>query len=204
MSRKGVSAEEKRSRMLQLFHEKGECFQLKELEKIAPKEKGIIANSVKDVVQKLVEDGLVETDKIGTSVYFWSFPSKAIGTKKRKIGELQIELEESSKKLKIMQQTIEQSKDCKDEHNTRNKVLDEIGDLELELNELKKKLKTFQENDHGAYKSVLENTNKLKDAANRWTDNIFATKSWCKKKFFIEDSVLNKQFGIPEDLDYIE
>lgn len=91
MSRKGVSAEEKRSRMLQLFHEKGECFQLKvniyfmlfhlnndvcfkELEKLAPKEKGIIANSVKDVVQKLVEDGLVETDKIGTSVYFWSFP----------------------------------------------------------------------------------------------------------------------------------
>lgn len=29
MSKKGVSAEEKRNRMLQLFFEKGECFQLK-------------------------------------------------------------------------------------------------------------------------------------------------------------------------------
>lgn len=45
-----------------------------ELEKIAPKEKGIIAQSVKDVVQSLVDDGLVDTDKIGTSIYFWSFP----------------------------------------------------------------------------------------------------------------------------------
>lgn len=30
--------------------------------------------SVKDVVQNLVDDGLVDTDKIGTSVYYWSFP----------------------------------------------------------------------------------------------------------------------------------
>lgn len=45
---------------------------------------------------------------------------------------------------------------------------------------------------------------KLKDATNRWTDNIFAMKTWCKKKFFIEDNILNEQFGIPEDLDYVE
>lgn len=29
MSKKGVSADEKKSRMLQLFYETGECFQLK-------------------------------------------------------------------------------------------------------------------------------------------------------------------------------
>lgn len=45
-----------------------------ELERIAPKEKGIIANSVKDVLQNLVDDGLVDTDKIGNSIYFWAFP----------------------------------------------------------------------------------------------------------------------------------
>lgn len=72
--RKGVSAEEKKTRMLQLFYEKKEFFQLKELEKIAPKEKGIIVNSVKDVVQSLVDEGLIDTDRIGTSVYYWAFP----------------------------------------------------------------------------------------------------------------------------------
>ena len=45
-----------------------------ELEKIAPKEKGIIVQSVKDVLQSLVDDNLVDTDKIGTSVYYWAFP----------------------------------------------------------------------------------------------------------------------------------
>ena len=39
---------------------------------------GVISQSVKDVVQSLVDDGLVDTDKIGTSVYFWAFPSKAL------------------------------------------------------------------------------------------------------------------------------
>lgn len=78
MSKKGVSAEEKKNRLLQLFYEKGECFQLKELEKIAPKEKGIIANSVKDVLQKLVDDDLVDTEKIGTSIYFWAFPRSVL------------------------------------------------------------------------------------------------------------------------------
>jgi len=33
--------------------------------------------SVKDILTSLVDDGMVDTDKIGTSVYFWAFPSKA-------------------------------------------------------------------------------------------------------------------------------
>ena len=41
MSKKrGLSLEEKRSRMLDLFHEKKDFFLLKELEKLGPKEKG--------------------------------------------------------------------------------------------------------------------------------------------------------------------
>ena len=33
--------------------------------------------SVKDVLQSLVDDDLVDSDRIGTSNYFWAFPSKA-------------------------------------------------------------------------------------------------------------------------------
>lgn len=66
MSKKrGLSVEEKRSRMLEIFYEKKDVFQLKDLEKICPKEKGIVAQSVKDVLQSLVDDGLVDSEKIG-------------------------------------------------------------------------------------------------------------------------------------------
>ncbi|KAG5876392.1 hypothetical protein JTB14_010502 [Gonioctena quinquepunctata] len=190
--------------MLQLFYEKGECFQLKELEKIAPKEKGIVSNSVKDVVQKLVEEGLVDTDKIGTSVYFWAYPSKAIKSRKRQLDELQKQREESTKKLKMIEKTVADSKESKDIDDQRNHILDEISDTELELHGLKQKLQTFQENDPQRFAALIMKIKELREATNRWTDNIFAVKAWCKKKFFIEDNVLNKQFGIPEDFDYIE
>lgn len=46
---------------------------LQELEKITLKEKGIISQSVKEILQSLVDDGFVDSEKIGTSIYFWSF-----------------------------------------------------------------------------------------------------------------------------------
>lgn len=45
--------------------------------------------SVKEILQSLVDDGMVDTDRIGTSNYFWAFPSKALHARKRKLEELE-------------------------------------------------------------------------------------------------------------------
>ncbi|KAI8577662.1 hypothetical protein K450DRAFT_177470, partial [Umbelopsis ramanniana AG] len=76
---RGISADEKRRRLESLFHETKQFYQLKELEKIAPKRQ-IVVQSVKDTLQSLVDDGLVNMEKIGSSNYFWSFPSAAAQT----------------------------------------------------------------------------------------------------------------------------
>lgn len=76
MAPRGLSAEEKRVRLLEIFHETKDFFQLKELEKLGPKMKGIVSQTVKEVLQSLVDDGLVQADKIGSSNFFWSFPSQ--------------------------------------------------------------------------------------------------------------------------------
>lgn len=34
-------------------------------------------------------------------------------------------------------------------------------------------------------------------------ENVFAVKSWCKNKFSLEEETINKQFGIPDDFDYL-
>jgi hypothetical protein len=39
-----------------------------------------VVQAVKDTLQSLVDDGLVNMEKIGTSNYFWSYPSAAIQT----------------------------------------------------------------------------------------------------------------------------
>ncbi|XP_035220522.1 meiotic nuclear division protein 1 homolog [Stegodyphus dumicola] len=205
MSRKkGLSIEEKRTRMLEIFYEKKDVYQLKELEKIAPKEKGIVLQSVKDVVQSLVDDALVDSEKIGTSVYFWAFPSKAYNNRKRRIDELQKQVDEARKKLKRLDKQVAESQCGKEDSVERTKVLKDLAESTELVKRLKAEIENYKDCDPDVLKEVKKQIDIAKEAANRWTDNIFSIRSWCKNKFFFEESVINKQFGIPEDLDYIE
>ena len=68
---KGLSFDDKRKAMLELLWETADFWSLKELEKMAPKAKGIIAQSVKEVLDALVSDGMVVCEKIGTGNYYW-------------------------------------------------------------------------------------------------------------------------------------
>ncbi|XP_063610805.1 meiotic nuclear division protein 1 homolog [Penaeus indicus] len=201
--RKGLSHEEKRNKMMELFYEKQDFFQLKELEKLGPKEKGVISQAVKDVVQSLVDDGMVDTEKIGTSVYFWAFPSKATSIRKRKIDDLSSREQELNKRLKTSQAKMEQAKIGREEGEGREELLEKLAELESTRDELLNSLQKYRDCDPDVLNQVKEETQIAQVAVNRWTDNIFAIKSWCKTKFFIEEGTLNKQFGIPEELDYI-
>ncbi|GFT89063.1 meiotic nuclear division protein 1 homolog [Nephila pilipes] len=202
--KKGLSVEEKRTRMLEIFYEKKDVYQLKDLEKICPKEKGIVAQSVKDVLQSLVDDGLVDSEKIGTSIYFWAFPSKAFNNRKRKINELDSKLDEARKKINRLDKQVANAKCGRENSTIRDSVLKELDISLKEKTDLMEKIEKYKDCDPQALEEVKKQIEISKEAANRWTDNIFAIKSWCKNKFFIEDSVMNKQFGIPEELDYIE
>eukprot|EP00889_Picochlorum_renovo_P006095 jgi/Picre1/33125/NNA_008451.t1 len=73
--KRGMSLEEKRTVIQSIFHDSKSVFVLKDIEKMAVK-KGVVAQSVKDVLQSLVDDDLVHQDKIGISNFFWSFPSE--------------------------------------------------------------------------------------------------------------------------------
>jgi hypothetical protein len=43
----------------------------------------------------------------------------------------------------------------------------------------------------------------LKNISQFFVDNIFAIKSWAKRKFGFEENKTDKTFGIPEDFDYV-
>lgn len=205
MSRKkGLSLEEKRQRMLELFYERKAVFQLKELEKICPKVKGITSMSVKDVLQSLVDDAMVDSDRIGTSNYFWAFPSKASNIRKRKIQDLEDQLEQSEKKRVASKQQITQATVGRETSDDRTTLLEELAEKEALNSKLQQELDQYRDCDPEVVEEVKTQTVVAKEAANRWTDNVFSIKSWCKKKFNIEEKTLNKQFGIPEEFDYID
>ncbi|XP_060597711.1 meiotic nuclear division protein 1 homolog [Ruditapes philippinarum] len=202
--RKGLSVEEKRRRMMEFFFEKKDFFQLKELERQCQKEKGITSMSVKEILTSLVDDGMVDTDKIGTSVYFWAFPSKASQNRKRKIDDLEARLADAeSKKLNLMD-AVEKAKVGKEESDDRDEILSRLSEMQGEKTRMEAELERYRECDPDVIEELKQETKIAKEAGNRWTDNIFSTKSWIKKKFCFEESVINKQFEIPEDLDYLE
>ena len=96
-----------------------------------------------------VDDNLVDTDKIGTSVYFWSvsgiqirprfgfhwlevemlkcfsqFPSKATQNRKRAISDVEEKTEEARKRIKKAQEDVVKEKDGREETEERQAVSD--------------------------------------------------------------------------------
>ncbi|CAG8776908.1 15303_t:CDS:2, partial [Acaulospora colombiana] len=122
-------------------------YQLKELEKIAPKQKGIVVQSVKDILQELVNDNLVAQDKIGTSNYYWSFPSSALQSRRIKIEELTEEIKKLKEKNADLQSNIEKASDGREESADRASLLKELAETESKRANHKKELDHYREHD---------------------------------------------------------
>ncbi|KAK3085027.1 hypothetical protein FSP39_023053 [Pinctada imbricata] len=190
--------------MMEFFFEKKDFFQLKELERLCQKEKGITSMSVKDILTSLVDDGMVDTDKIGTSVYFWAFPSKASQNRKRKIDDLKGRIQDLDSRKKMLTDAVTKAKIGKEDTNERTELLSQLEEKRAVVSRLSTEIEKYRECDPEVIEGVQKQTVVAKEAANRWTDNVFSIKSWIKNKFSFEDNVIDKQFGIPDDFDYID
>lgn len=96
--------------------------------------------------------------------------------------------------------------------------MNEFQDLESKFNQNCKELEQFKEFDPDLFdeKSIsiyslyiylllIEKQMQIaKEATDRWTDNIFAIQSYCVSNFGISRSEFASQFGISEDLDYVQ
>ncbi|KAM8842148.1 meiotic nuclear division protein 1 homolog isoform 1-T1 [Synchiropus picturatus] len=189
--------------MMEIFHETKDVFQLKDIEKIAPKSKGITPMSVKDVLQSLVDDNMVDTDLQGTSNYYWAFPSKDFSVRERKQEELQKRISEEKQHKSSLEREIEKAKEGRQDTKERSSLLKELNSLREEQTQQKAELKRHSDCDPEVFEEKRKTCAVGKEAVTRWTDNIFAMKSWTKKKFAFDDNHMNKAFGIPEDFDYM-
>ncbi|ETN81056.1 Mnd1 family protein [Necator americanus] len=207
--KKGLSLEEKRAKMLELFYESQDIFQMKELEKIAPKKKGVISQSVKEVTQSLLDDGLIECEKIGPFVCYWAFPSKAMQTDSKRRSELLALYSNLEAQEKDLSKGLDKYAQCSHEVIAQRKVRAERNREEINrwtgnvpslcacapsLSGLcARRSRPFEE---------LERRIKRKSTFS-FLDNILSIKKWCKSEFGMEENVLDQQFEIPADLDYI-
>nr|CAD1817421.1 unnamed protein product [Ananas comosus var. bracteatus] len=114
--------------------------------------KGVISQSVKDVVQSLVDDDLVLKDKIGTSVYFcWNLIFPAVGRDSRK--------------------QRDNLKKGREEFDEREAALEELKAVELQHKKLNEELAYYADNDPAALEALKNAIEIAHSAANRWTGN---------------------------------
>jgi Leucine zipper with capping helix domain len=86
----------------------------------------------------------------------------------------------------------------------RAEKLKELAELKAEKEALDTKLKAFADSDPESLKTMEENAKNAIDHVNRWTDNVWAVKSYLVNKYGKAPSEVDALMGIPDDFDYIK
>ncbi|KAL2915385.1 hypothetical protein HK105_205001 [Polyrhizophydium stewartii] len=201
---KPLSLDEKRKRMLEIFHDSRDFFNLKELEKIAPKSKGIIEKSVKEVVESLVNDGIVQTEKIGSSNYFWSFPGAEAHQIRKRLEATQAELSTQLEKKAQAVIAIAEASAERADSDERRALLAALHQAEQEHVQLTAEIAKYKDSDPAVIAAKERGSKIAFDAATRWTDNLFTLQQYCRETCGMSGTEFNANFGIPENFDYPE
>ena len=209
---KGKSVADKREIILQIFHDEKKPFLLKDIEKIASK-KGVVLQSVHEILNSLVDDDLVKMDKIGTTNWYWSFPSDHATKCEQNGNQCDEALKQLAKVLKQLDEDIENEKSKNKENDAESSAQDRKN-AEMALQAAKdenakvlKELAKLQESNPELQESVAKGVDTMRLAADRWTDNLFLVKSWVDKKMGDKEQtkVFFKQQGVDlNTLDYVQ
>jgi predicted transcriptional regulator len=169
--KKGVSFDDKRLRLLEIFA-RAEVFTLKEIEKIGSKEKGIVEQTIKDVLQTLVDDGLVETDKIGAGNFYWALPSKAGNSRRAQISKLQSELQLKTAAISDLEKRKRESESLRGDSGRAAKIAQHTA-LNSNIKRLREEISKFSTCDPEVFAKLQKEAKVAKVAADRWTDNLY-------------------------------
>lgn len=98
-------------------------------------------------MQSLVDDDLVNQDKIGISNFFWSFPSEAAVKLNNEQEKLQSKLSSLEKESTVLKDKVEKAKVGKEDSKERQDLDKRIQVLSGNITEKKREIEEFAEND---------------------------------------------------------
>jgi len=179
--KKGLSLDDKRQILLSLFKGSGSFFHYKDIEKHCTKNK-ISFMIVKDLLAGICADNLLETEKIGSSAFYWSLPNRVYDAKKKQLEREISNIENSKNEIENLKQKIEENKSTRIENEERKKNLEELAKLEEEKKEYLKVLKDFENKDPEKYEKYVKTTKNMNQLNDFWVDNIYTIEQWMKSK----------------------
>ena len=203
---KGVSAQEKKDRMVAMFHRECAVYTSKEVSKAASKE-GIVAGAIEAVLKECVGDDLVREAKISGQLFYWSFPGEAASRKRAELAAARALADQQAQQIASLQKQEAQLRKEKGQSEEEAEALRQQDTLLAQAREAKAKHDTEAEqlrkqsaqNMHVRKKDLAT----LRDAANRWTDNAFMIRKHCIEKCGMDAAGADHMLGTNQ-MDYVE
>jgi hypothetical protein len=202
MSTKKMSLEEKRTTILNIYHSTKDVYVEKEIQTLAQKA-GVASGSILDVNQSLIDDSLVTKEKIGGSNFMFAFPGAEDRKMHAEMEEVKERVEASKRRLEEAEASLSESKvGREDEGGERSSKLQKLQTSSVEKKDLESQLSVLKENDPQVIQGLQKEVRMCQEAANRWTDNVFACKSYLVKKRGMEGKEADKILQINGSFDY--
>jgi hypothetical protein len=201
--KKGLSRDGKLAGMQALMMESNDIWTLKDLEKECPKRKQIIAQSVKEILQELCDSDLVSSDKIGSGKFFWCFPADALHRRSVAQRGLEEEIAAAEAQGAALEAEVARLRLGREDSAEREALDAEISALAAALAAVRGEAAKYERLNPEGIKRAERQAIVACGAANRWTDNVFAIKTWCMKNFSLHSAGFDEQFGLGEGFDYV-
>lgn len=201
---KRVSTDEKLDKIVNFFTKTPEVYNIKDLEKKITKECGISGMILPDLLKRLQDDNLISVEKCGASNVYWRFKYQMhhMYTCETEKAALTAEgfREENDKKRK----QAEKLQAMRQEGSESTVLLDEYTRLKSRVDEIEEENKRNAECSVEEYNRLKKEGENMKKRTNQLTDAIFNLQSYVCSKHGISKREFNKNFGVDDDLDYIE
>lgn len=204
---KGVSAAEKKDRMVGMFHKDCEVFTKKEVDKHASKA-GIVSGAVEGVLKELVSDDLVREGKISGTLFYWSFPAEARTRKVAELEKARAQVHVQAAQIDELRAQVEAARQASGQSESDAARIHEVEEAIAAYK--KREADTANETERlkkdGASNLALRRKDlpALREAANRWTDNCFETRKYLVEKCNCEPAQADKLLEIDDKFDYPE
>ncbi|PIL23723.1 hypothetical protein GSI_13473 [Ganoderma sinense ZZ0214-1] len=169
--------------------------------------KGIVSQSVKEVLQSLVDDGLVQADKIGSSNFFWSFPSQRGAIMQNRLATVKAQQEFLRAQVSDLQAAVEMERQARPESNKRGEALEKLATLKAEYAKVETELAAYGACDPVKIEEKRRAIVLAKEAAARWTgdvDNYLMLLSHFTRQNGIDAADVRTYLGVEEEYEDLD
>ncbi|ANQ10210.1 Uncharacterized protein PCOAH_00044990 [Plasmodium coatneyi] len=198
MKKKGKSNDEKKQILYDIMLESESFFILKELEALAPK-KGIRSLFVKDLLQQLVDDNKVKSEKVGAQNIYWVLKTEEASTLQNSYQEMKEKKEEYEENARREKEGYEEFANSLSisQDQLRDK-LEEAKTLMSHLEEKKKELENVKKTDMKQIEMMKMQNECAVESIQRWNNNICLVKQWIQDRTNKPADTVDRLLGIKD------